>query len=47
MRREWVICASYATCKRRCPWAAIIAKVVAGFIAFESVNDYYQWKRNR
>ena len=47
MRREWVHCRGRSTCRRRCPWAAIIAKVEEGFVAFESVNDYWQWRSNR
>ena len=44
MRKEFIECASYGTAKRRCPWAAIIARVEGGFMAFESIQDYKTWK---
>jgi len=44
MRKEFVECASYGTAKRHCPWAAIIARVEGGFMAFESIQDYKTWK---
>jgi len=47
MRTEFVACGSYHTAKRRCPWAAVIARTWDGFIAFESVYDYYVWNRQR
>lgn len=47
MRREFVRCRSRATAKRRCPWAAVIARVCDGFIAFESADDYDAWRRQR
>ncbi len=47
MRQEFVECASRATAKRRCPWAAVIAKVEGGYHAFESVADYETWRRQK
>jgi len=44
MRKEFIECASYGTAKRHYPWAAIIAKVEGGFMAFESVQGYKGWK---
>jgi len=41
MRTETIETTSYNTAKRRCPWAAIIMRVSNGFIAFESLTDYY------
>ena len=45
MRRQTIDVKAYATAKRRAPWAAIIARVEGGFIAFESINDYRNWRR--
>jgi hypothetical protein len=47
MRREVIHCKSRSTAAKRCPWAAIIAKVEGGFIAFESVTDYETWRRQK
>lgn len=47
MRQLFVQCQSRSTAKRRAPWAAIIAKVTGGFIAFESIDDYKTWKGQR
>lgn len=47
MRRQIIDCRSYATARRRCPWASVIAKVIGGYIAFESVEDYYTWRGQR
>ena len=47
MRTETVICKSRSTAKRRCPWAAAIAKVEGGYIAFESRADYRVWRAQK
>jgi hypothetical protein len=47
MRQQFISCGSRSTAARRCPWAAQIAKVTGGFIAFESVQDYATWKKQR
>lgn len=47
MRTEFVECADYRTAYRRAPWASRVAKVCGGFMAFESVNDYETWKRQK
>jgi hypothetical protein len=44
MRSVFIECKSRSTAKRRCPWAAILAKVEGGYHAFESVADYRIWK---
>lgn len=44
MKKEFIECASYATAKRHCPWASVIAKADGGFWAFESAADYRTWK---
>lgn len=44
MRIEFVECRSRSTAKRRCSWAAVIARVDGGYRAFESVEDYRTWR---
>jgi len=44
MKRELIYLKTYNGAKRRCPWAAVIARIYGGFIAFESVADYNTWK---
>ena len=43
--KQLIRCASRNTAKRRCPWAAVIAKVDGGFLCFEYVTDYDIWRR--
>ena len=47
MRKEFVQCLSRSAAWHRCPWAAKIAKVSGGFMAFESVTDYETWRNQR
>jgi len=47
MRREYIECKTRATAARRCPWAAAIAKVEGGYIAFESSSDYRVWRAQK
>ena len=47
MRTEFVECKSRSTAARRCPWAAVIAKVDGGFRCFESRYDYDVWKNQK
>lgn len=47
MRQEMIECKTRETAKRRAPWAAKIVKVEGGYMAFESVNDYETWKRQK
>jgi hypothetical protein len=44
MRQQFVECKSRSTAQRRCPWAAVIAKVEGGFQCFESAADYKTWR---
>jgi hypothetical protein len=46
MRKLFCRC-SRNTAKRRCPWAAVIAKVEGGYLAFESINDYRTWRNQK
>lgn len=43
MRTEFVECKYKYQAVRECPWAARFAKVVGGYMAFESVYDYKVW----
>jgi hypothetical protein len=47
MRSEIIECKSRSTAVRRAPWAAKIAKVYGGYMAFESVTDYRTWKNQK
>jgi hypothetical protein len=47
MRTEFVQAASRSTAVRRCPWAAKIAKVDGGWMAFESIDDYMTWRAQK
>lgn len=33
--------------KRQCPWATKIVKVSRGYVAFESIEEWRIWKRQR
>lgn len=44
MKQEFVICDTRAEAKALCPWAAAIAKVLAGFVCFESHEAYLDWR---
>jgi|DEB0MinimDraft_6_1074348.scaffolds.fasta_scaffold11000_2 hypothetical protein len=43
----FIECACIKTAKRRAAWAAKIAVVEGGFIAFEYVSDYVAWKNQK
>lgn len=47
MRTEFVDCNSRSTAKRRCPWAAVIARVEGGYRCFESAEDYRLWRKQQ
>ena len=47
MRREFIEVRSRKTAAKRAPWAAKITKVVGGFIAFESYDDWRVWRNQR
>ena len=47
MRREFFAGCSRYFVARYCPWAAKVAKVCGGYIAFESLDDYQIWKKQR
>lgn len=47
MRTEFIECADYRTAYRRAPWASRVMKVSGGFIAYESITDYDNAKRQK
>jgi hypothetical protein len=47
MRTELILADSHYQAKKLAPWAAKIAKVEGGFLAFESTRDYDDWRRNK
>jgi len=38
---------SYRAARRAAPWAAIIARVEGGYIAFRTITDYQTWRGQR
>ena len=47
MRIELIRLKTHNGAKRRAPWAAIIVPLYCGFMAFESVDDFLQWKTQK
>ena len=47
MRKEFFFNVSRYFVTRYCQWAAVIARVEGGFVAFESRDDYRVWKNQR
>jgi hypothetical protein len=47
MRKEFLSNTSRYSAAKACPWAAIICKVDNGYLAFESIEDYRQHKKQR
>lgn len=47
MRREFVECKYRYQAAKACPWASVIAKVVGGYMCFESVDEYETWRRQK
>lgn len=41
--RDW----TRRSVKKAAPWAAVIAKVEGGFMAFASTHDYSTWRKQR
>ena len=46
MRIELIRLKTHLGTKKRAPWAAIIVPLYAGFMAFESIDDFIAWKAN-
>lgn len=47
MKTQFVECKTRRAAVRLCPWAATIAKVEGGYLAFESTDDYRTWRAQR
>ena len=47
MRTQFIEAATRHQAKKLCPWASHLAKVTGGYMAFESHDDYTQWKKQR
>jgi len=47
MRIETIRLKTHNGAKKRAPWAAVIARIYGGFIAFESIDDFIAWKNRK
>lgn len=47
MRIEYIQTSKKNNAKVQCPWATKIAKVIGGFVCFESVEDYNTWSKQK
>ena len=47
MKKQTIEAKTAAQARKLAPWAAIVAKVEGGYIAFESVQDYTTWKNQK
>jgi len=47
MKTEFVNANTLTSAKRLAPWAARIAKVEGGYLAFESIEDYQTWTKQK
>lgn len=47
MRKQLVEVKTRYKAKKVCYWASIIIKVCNGYICFESIADYNQWKNQK
>jgi len=45
MRTRFIRCRARKTAVKRAPWAEKVSKVVGGYVAFESEEDYRIWKK--
>lgn len=45
MQREFCEVVTMSEAQAKCPWAAEIAEVEGGFLAFESMDDYSTWAK--
>lgn len=44
MSNQMVECGSYKTARKLMPWAAVIARVVGGYMGFASEEEYRTWR---
>lgn len=47
MRKEFITANSRKAAQKLAPWAATIARVEGGYIAFESHGDYLVWRAQK
>lgn len=47
MQTQFIAAKTAAEARKMAPWAAKVAKVDGGYMAFESVADYETFKRQR
>lgn len=47
MRTKFVECKYRYQALKECPWALKVAKVLAGYMCFESWTDYEVWKNQK
>jgi hypothetical protein len=45
MKTQSITAKSAASARKIAPWAAKVAKVEGGYMAFESLTDYAQWRK--
>lgn len=45
MRQLFITCKKRAEAAKAAPWYDVIVKVVGGYMAFESRDDYEMWER--
>ena len=44
---EFIDAPNYRAARRAAPWAAVIARVEGGWLAFRLMPDYETWKHQR
>lgn len=47
MRQTFIEAENLEEAKKKTPWAAIVVEVEGGFMAFESVQDYETWTKQK
>lgn len=47
MRKQMVECKTRKTAVKQMPWAAKVVKVEAGYMGFESIDDWQTWSRQK
>lgn len=47
MRKQLIEAKTAAQARKLAPWAAKVVKVGGGYMAFESVEDYRVWKKQK
>ncbi len=47
MRKEMIEVKTAKQARKAAPWAAKIVKVSGGYLAFESINDFNLWRKQK